>query len=247
MLDWWLATQSSQSTNGTSFALSSSQGDFLEGNSPINTGAVYGIGIVDVTVAPVTVSLVNISTATVFFSLIVPLKGTLVVVQADIDPTGPTGDTGPTGIAGLAGATGPTGPTGVSVTSDSMSAANTTSAVIAVVLGGTNVPLPDNQNLNTFTVDGTNTVFTVPATGEYLISYAVATTAALLVSSQITQNGTPITASIITPTVAASNLESTFIVPLTAGDTLSLQLFGLLGAATLLGGASTYMTHVRVI
>ncbi|MFW6677013.1 hypothetical protein ACOAOT_05060 [Lacrimispora sp. AGF001] len=115
VLDWWLATQSSQTSNGTSFALSSSQGDFLEGNSPINTGEVYGIGIVDVTVAPVTVSLVNISTATVFFSLIVPLKGTLVVVQDDIGPTGPTGptgDTGPTGPTGAAGLTGPTGATG---------------------------------------------------------------------------------------------------------------------------------------
>ncbi|MBE5985942.1 MAG: collagen-like protein, partial [Paenibacillaceae bacterium] len=112
VLDWWLATQSSQTSNGTSFALSSSQGDFLEGNSPINTGEVYGIGIVDVTVAPVTVSLVNISTATVFFSLIVPLKGTLVIVQDDIGPTGPTGATGPTGPTGATGPTGPTGATG---------------------------------------------------------------------------------------------------------------------------------------
>ncbi len=109
------------------------------------------------------------------------------------------------------------------------------------------MPLPDNQNLNTFTVDGTDTEFTVPATGEYLISYAVATTAALLVSSQVLQNGAPIASSIVTPTVAADNLSSAFIVPLTAGDTLTLQLFGLLGAATLLGGASTYMTVVRVI
>ena len=128
-----------------------------------------------------------------------------------------------------------------------MSAANTTSAVIAVVLGGTSIPLPDNQNLNTFTVDGTNTLFTVPTTGEYLISYAVSLTAALLVSSQVLQSGTPITASIVTPTVAADVLFTSFIVPLTAGDTLTLQLFGLLGAATLLGGASTYMTVVRVI
>ena len=80
-----------------------------------------------------------------------------------------------------------------------------------------------------------------------MISYAVATTGALLVSSQVLQNGAPIAASIITPTVAASNLFTTFIVPLAAGDTLTLQLFGLLGAATLLGGASTYMTVVRVI
>ena len=128
-----------------------------------------------------------------------------------------------------------------------MSTSNTSSAVIAVVLGGTDVPLTDNQNLNTFTVDGTNTEFTVPTTGEYLIDYAVATTTALLVSSQVLQNGTPITASIITPTVAADNLSTAFIVPLTAGDTLTLQLFGLLGAATLLGGASTYMTVIRLI
>jgi len=128
-----------------------------------------------------------------------------------------------------------------------MSAANTSSAVIAVILGGTDVPLPDNQNLNTFTVDGTNTEFTVPSSGEYMISYAVATTVALAVSSQVLQNGAPIAASIVSPTVAASNLFTTFIVPLTAGDTLTLQLFGFAGVATLLGGAGTFMTVVRLI
>ena len=115
VIDWWLATQSSQSTNGASFALSSSQGDFLEGNSPIKTGEVYGIGIVDVTTAPVTLSLVNISNAPIFFATQVPLKGTLVIVEDDQDSaggTGPTGATGPTGPTGPAGATGATGPAG---------------------------------------------------------------------------------------------------------------------------------------
>ena len=118
VIDWWLATQSSQSTNGASFALSSSQGDFLEGNSPIKTGEVYGIGIVDVTTAPVTLSLVNISNAPIFFATQVPLKGTLVIVEDDQDsaggtgPTGATGPTGPTGPAGTTGATGPAGATG---------------------------------------------------------------------------------------------------------------------------------------
>lgn len=96
VIDWWLATQSSQSTNGASFALSSSQGDFLEGNSPIKTGEVFGIGIVEVTAPPVTLSLVNISTAEVFFSQIVPLRGSLVIVEDDITG-GETGATGPTG------------------------------------------------------------------------------------------------------------------------------------------------------
>ncbi|MGC6175182.1 hypothetical protein [Lacrimispora sp. 38-1] len=112
VIDWWLATQSSQATNGASFALSSSQGDLLEGSSPIKTGEVFGVSIIDVASAPVTVSLVNISNATVFFSLVVPLKGTLVVVQDDIVGVGPTGDTGPTGPTGPTGDTGPTGPTG---------------------------------------------------------------------------------------------------------------------------------------
>lgn len=130
--------------------------------------------------------------------------------------------------------------------SDFMSTSNATSAVVAVVLGGTDVPLPDNQDLNTFTVDGTNTEFTVPTTGKYKIEYNIATTVALLVSSRILQNGSPITPSVVTPTVAANNLRSSFIVSLTAGDTLTMQLFGLLGAATLQGGASTYMTIQRV-
>ncbi len=73
-IDWWLATQSSQSTNGTSFALVTSQGDFLRGNSPLKTGEVYGAGIIEVLSAPVTLSLENISTGIVYFSPQVPLK-----------------------------------------------------------------------------------------------------------------------------------------------------------------------------
>ena len=127
-----------------------------------------------------------------------------------------------------------------------MSAQNTTSAIIAVVLGGTDVPLPNNQNLSTFGVDATNTIFTVPETGRYLISYGVQITIALLLSTQITLNGGPLSPSIITPTIAQDIFSTSFIVNLTAGDSLTLQLFGLLGAATLSGGASTYLTVIRL-
>ncbi|EGO63822.1 Collagen triple helix repeat protein, partial [Acetonema longum DSM 6540] len=112
IIHWWLATQSSASVNGTSFALSSSQGDLLEGNSPIKTGEVYGVGIIEVAAAPVTMSLENISTATIFFATQVPLKGTLVVVEDDIVEIGPTGPTGTTGVTGDTGSTGATGVTG---------------------------------------------------------------------------------------------------------------------------------------
>ncbi len=81
--NWFVATQSSTSTNGAVFAISSSQGDFLVGNSPIKTGGVAGAGILNIAVAPVTASLVNGSTAAYFLAGIVPVKATLVIVQDD--------------------------------------------------------------------------------------------------------------------------------------------------------------------
>jgi hypothetical protein len=108
VINWWAATQAATTSNGVVFALNSSQGDLLEGNSPIKTGEVVGLGIIDVIVAPVTVTLENTSTGNVILSGIVPVKAALMVVQDDIG--GPTGPTGPGGPAG--GPTGPTGPTG---------------------------------------------------------------------------------------------------------------------------------------
>lgn len=99
--------------------------------------------------------------------------------------TGATGATGVTGETGATGATGPTGPTGTVFTNIKAFAANTGGAVIAVILGGTNVPLPNNQVLNGITVGGGNTTFTVPSAGNYLISYSVNTTAALAVSTRL--------------------------------------------------------------
>ncbi len=81
MINWWVATQSSNSTNGAVFTLFSSQGDFIDGNSPVKAGSVYGVGIISVSVAPITVSLINNSTGTFFYSAQVPLKATLVVFK----------------------------------------------------------------------------------------------------------------------------------------------------------------------
>src|ERR1035437_2049165 len=80
IINWWVATQTSTSLTGMVFALSSSQGDYLEGDSPIKTGEVSGLGIIDVTIAPVTLSLVNATTRDVVLSTIVPIKATLMVV-----------------------------------------------------------------------------------------------------------------------------------------------------------------------
>ncbi|MGI6161978.1 MAG: hypothetical protein ACOYJD_08095 [Christensenellales bacterium] len=85
IIDWWVATQSSICTNGAVFALTSSQGDLLEGNSLIKTGQVSGVGIIDVATAPVTVSLINASTAPVYYATVVPVTATLVVTRDEED------------------------------------------------------------------------------------------------------------------------------------------------------------------
>ncbi|SET77028.1 hypothetical protein SAMN05216389_12639, partial [Oceanobacillus limi] len=159
---------------------------------------------------------------------------------------GPTGATGATGPTGAPGATGATGPTGDSVTETSAFAANTGGETIAVVLGGTEVPLPDAQTLDGITVDGTNTVFTVPEDGRYFISYSINLTASLAVGSRLVINDTPNEASEINPVLTLSNFDGEVIVPLAAGSTISLELFGLAGAAVLQDGAGATLSIIRI-
>lgn len=128
-------------------------------------------------------------------------------------------------------------------------AANTAGTLIAVVLGGTNVPLPQSQNLGTnVTVNAGNDVFTVSQAGRYRISYRVNTTAALLMSSRILINGVASVPLTVTPVLSVSSFAAEAIVTLTAGSTLSVQLFGLLGAAVLLNnaqGAALTITRIE--
>lgn len=80
LITWWVATQSSTSP-GAGFALSPSLGNPLAGNSPLKTGTVSGTGVIDVSSLPFTLSLVNASINTLYYSTQVPLKATLVAVR----------------------------------------------------------------------------------------------------------------------------------------------------------------------
>ncbi|PIK31401.1 hypothetical protein CS954_09170 [Bacillus siamensis] len=153
--------------------------------------------------------------------------------------TGATGAAGPTGPTGITGATGAAGVTGTSLTATSAFASNTGGGVVAVVIGGTAISLPNDQNLSAdITANAANTVFTVAPAGRYYISYQINLAAGLLVSSRVLINGTPPASSIIAPAVSLANFNNSFIVNLSAGSTIQLQLFGLLGAVTLLGGSA---------
>lgn len=133
VVNWWLALQSSPSSNGAAFALESSQGDLIQGNSPLKTDEVYGIGIIEVVAPPVSVVLKSIGTGAMYFSSLVPLQGSLVLWEDVL--SGPTGPTGPEGLSAyevavengyvgteqdwlesLVGPTGPEGATGPAAT-----------------------------------------------------------------------------------------------------------------------------------
>lgn len=163
-------------------------------------------------------------------------------------PEGPQGETGPAGPQGEPGPAGPSGLPGEDFTTTSGTAVNTSGTTIAVILGGTQIPLPDVQNLSPgITVNEANTEFTVPSAGRYLITYQVNLTAGVLVNTRVTVNSAPIIASVINPLLGVTNFNNTFITTLAEGDTLAIELFGLLGAATLIGeGAGASLTFVKL-
>ncbi|WP_216700869.1 BclA C-terminal domain-containing protein, partial [Priestia filamentosa] len=183
---------------------------------------------------------------------VVTYNGSLYI--ADI--AGPTGtpDTSPdytllatAGVTGVTGPTGLTGATGTAVTATSLNAVNTGGSVYAVVLGGTNIALPTQNIGGGITANAGNTVFTVPTTGRYYITYQINITAALLVSTRLVINGAGNLSSTIAPVVGLTSFNNDVIVPLDAGSTISLQFFGLVGLATLIaGGAGATLTIIRI-
>ncbi len=137
------------------------------------------------------------------------------------------------------GPTGPTGATGPSVTATSAFAANTSGSILPVVLLGILVPLPDSQVLpSDITVNGANTVFTVNTPGRYRLAYNLNTSTALASGTRLLINGTANQASTVAPSLSLSHFSNEIIVDLSAGNTVSLQMYGILGSATLLPGAA---------
>lgn len=138
------------------------------------------------------------------------------------------------------GPAGPTGPTGPNVTATNAFAANTQGDAIPVIVDGVSVPLPNSQVLSPdITVNGKNDTFTVNTAGRYRISYNINTTLALGVGSRLMISGKTNKASDIKPAPLnpLSRFANDILVDLEAGDEVTLQLYGLLGGATLLPGS----------
>ncbi|ADY56328.1 hypothetical protein Sgly_2035 [Syntrophobotulus glycolicus DSM 8271] len=89
-VNWSVATQTAILPTGIIFALSSSQGEFLQGNSPLKTGEVTGTGIINVVAAPVTLSLVNAVGNNIYYASQLPIKADLIIFS---DTSGGLADT----------------------------------------------------------------------------------------------------------------------------------------------------------
>ena len=163
-------------------------------------------------------------------------------------PAGAAGATGAAGAAGTTGATGPAGPTGPSVTTTSAYAANLSGAGLPVVTAGFPVPLPNYQVLPAgITVDQTNTSFTVSTPGYYRISYTVNTTKALASGTRLIIGNEPNLASTVAPSLGQSHFSNEIIVELKEGDTITLQIYGILDTVTLLpGSAGATLSIIRL-
>ncbi len=95
-------------------------------------------------------------------------------------------------------------------------------------------------------MDGTDTVFTLTNAGRYYISYNVNFTAGLLISSRLLINGIVNADSVRSPGITVNSLHGEIILTLAANSTVTLQLFGLLGAATLQSGQGSTLTMIRL-
>lgn len=87
--NWWTATQSSSAGNA-SLVLTASSGETFIGNSPDKTGIITGLGVINVTAPPVTVSIKNQNPGSVYLSTTVPVKAMISVNMTVAVPSSET-------------------------------------------------------------------------------------------------------------------------------------------------------------
>ena len=117
-----------------------------------------------------------------------------------------------------------------------------------MILGGTNIPLSNNQSLGNFTVNASNDIFTIPVTGRYHLTYQVIRQPLYLLEQDYIKRFYANSWLYFSPALSTSNYSNNLITNLNAGNTISLQLFGILSVVNLVGGGSTgaSLTIIRI-
>lgn len=125
-----------------------------------------------------------------------------------------------------------------------MFASNLSGGTISIVETGSLIPLPD-QDLDGFSSNVGNTIFTVPASGRYYITYDINLMTSIELISKVLVNGAAIPASIRRPFIEIS-YGASFIAMLQAGDQVSLELSGATGTLPLERGLGAGLTIIRL-
>ena len=158
--------------------------------------------------------------------------------------TGAQGPPGPPGAQGLQGLTGATGPAGSALLSYG-GVGRRNRGGPGVGGGGKWVPRPQTA-VNGLSLSVSGTTVTATSAGTYRVSYCIRSAAATLASGRVTLNGSPLTGSSVIPVAATAVLCRSTIAAVSAGDQFQLQLFGLLGAVTLLSSGGAELTLERL-
>ncbi len=120
--------------------------------------------------------------------------------------------------------------------------ATNSNANITILLGGTNIPLPNTQRFSGVTIDGSNSSLTIATTGTYRIDYNINLTSSITAGTRLVINGTPESSSVLTPSSSTNKYQAGTIVSLVAGDVISLQFYNILAAVTLQNGQGAALT-----
>jgi hypothetical protein len=123
--------------------------------------------------------------------------------------------------------------------------ASTSNQTVAISSSGTPLRFPDNQVLAGVTKNSENTVFTVPATGHYLVTYLVNIELAASEFIALTVNDVIFAPGMLTAGGAAG-YTATVIVPLAGGGRLSVKIYGPGRTTNLFDGAGATLTIVRI-
>lgn len=126
-----------------------------------------------------------------------------------------------------------------------MSARNDGGQTLAVTTEGTAVPMPSEQTLQRFTANPGSTSFAVPETGTYLIFYHVQAQGTDPLIARVVSGGAVLPGS-SSGRMGAGAYGASFVVGLTAGDSLEVQLAGGPETVTLPDGSGACLSVVRL-
>ena len=124
-------------------------------------------------------------------------------------------------------------------------AASTSNQTLAIDPSGTAIRFPDNQVLSGVTRNGASTVFTVTATGHYLVTWMVNVELDASEFIALTINNVIFAPAMLT-SANTTCYTSTVIIPLASGGNLSVKIFGRGRTTSLFDGAGATLTILRI-